>query len=204
MVTVKEIEQILMEETTSCKSRTARIVENNDFFCNCADCKPGKLASEIIQWNNCLVNSDYELIRRAKGQFLSYTSLLKTCSENIESVDFISELILKFDASRLFELTSKTSTGNSKISGRIRAIKLACKLYLDSKEKESDNLTKIIGEQIILEVAYQSGFFLHIVKKNLDKFEISAFPIGLLLYDIPSDSQEENYLLKRFQKLGIL
>lgn len=199
------IKSILSDPTFSKKKRITRITSNNKKIKEMLAGTTSKQnqANVLLAWNDEATKSvGLPTIKEARKELEKYCDILNGYYLNLTSVTDRLDLVAKFNY-KSFSNVAKviTDTELSKIIQRINNLKLLCEYY-KKFQRCSKNPVAIsnLEELIILEVAYQRGYLL-ILKNNLDKFSDESFLLGLLLFDIPKDSNSELAILKRMENI---
>lgn len=207
-VNVELIKSILCNPTFSGKNRLERIIENNSWL------RPKLISADsfdkqveiLISWNNEMLEEiGIKNISMARSDITNYFEIINFYSKHLDTVidnlDILRNFNYRFFVPVVSRVTDKT---DSKIIRRINNTKL---IFEFCKEFESQCKSRILinkmEEIVIREITYQRGFMYSLLK-NLDMFPNEYFVLGLLLFDIPGDTDPEEQLEINKMLKGIL
>lgn len=193
------ISKILKEETNSKIPRMDRIRDNNpDLFKETSGKPDKKTAGILLDWNNEIVKYNPDIVDKARAEIRNYSGIIdlaiNSSAENINLL-FPSIKELKYKSfSKL--LTFITKESNSKLLQRMNNLKLLVVMY--EKERSEKN-KKALFEYILSEI-FQQKAFLIIFEKNIKDFGYEYFPLALILYDVPAETEQKLNIIKKLKK----
>lgn len=192
------IQNILSEKTNSGVPRLDRIRDNNPTLfeeLGNPDKPTESVAEDLIEWSIFLENKLNNNFNCFLCELNNYSKLIDLLINSLDNLDLVIPCVIAFSYPNL-SITLKQVSVNSKLRNRINNLKYICMHY--QRTDLNIETKKWLYEKIIDEV-FSQKYFLYKFNKNIEDFKGEYLPLGLLLYDIPSEDDERLDFIKNFE-----